>query len=84
MALNFEVVSLKLNASYTGRRYNTNLNVSYLKPYVLLNFVAEGAEIAGHLAPYVKLDNALNWQYQAVEGYPMPGISLTIGARYIF
>ncbi len=82
--LNFEFVSFKLNASYTGRRYNTNLNVSYLKPYVLLNFVAEGVEIAGHFTPYLKLDNALNWQYQAVEGYPMPGISLTIGARYIF
>ena len=24
------------------------------------------------------------WQYQAVDRYPMPGISLTIGARYIF
>jgi outer membrane cobalamin receptor len=60
------------------------MNVYYLQPYVLLNFVAEGAEIAGHFTPYVKLDNALNWLYQSVEGYPMPGISLTMGARYIF
>ena len=73
-----------LSASYTGRRYNSNLNIGYLKPYVLVNLSAEGAEIGGHFTPYLKIDNALNWQYQAVEGYPMPGISLTIGARYIF
>ncbi len=81
---NFELIRLGASAQYTGLRYTSNMNVYYLQPYVLLNFVAEGAEIAGHFTPYVKLDNALNWLYQSVEGYPMPGISLTMGARYIF
>ena len=81
---NFELVRLGASAQYTGLRYTSNLNIYYLQPYLLLNFVAEGAEIAGHFTPYIKLDNALNWYYQAVEDYPMPGISLTIGARYIF
>ena len=84
LGLNFDFASFLLSASYTGRRYKTNLNVNYFKPYLLVNLTAEGAEIAGHFTPYLKLDNALNWQYQAVEGFPMPGISLTIGARYIF
>ena len=84
LGLNLDFASFILSASYTGKRYNSNLNISYLKPYVLINLVAEAAEIAGHFTPYVKLDNSLNWQYQAVEGYPIPGISLTIEARYIF
>lgn len=84
LGLNFDFASFMLSASYTGRRYNSNLNIGYLKPYFLVNLSAEGAEIGGHFTPYLKIDNALNWQYQAVEGYPMPGISLTIGARYIF
>ena len=84
VGLNFDLASFLFSASYTGRRYNSNLNIGYLKPYVLVNLAAEAAEIGGHFTPYLKLDNLLNWQYQGVEGYPMPGISLTIGARYIF
>ena len=81
---NFELAKILLSASYTGRCYKQNSNIYYLKPYLLLNLSAEGAEIGGHFTPYLKAENLLNWQYQAVDRYPMPGISLTIGARYIF
>lgn len=84
IGINLEYVRFNISTQYMGRRYTSNLNAYYLKPYVLLNLSAEAKEIAGHLTPYVKLDNALNWQYQSVEGYAMPGISLTLGARYIF
>ena len=84
LGLNFELIKMTVSAQYTGVRFTSNMNINYLKPYVLLNFSAEGAEIAGHVTPFVKLDNALNWQYQTVEDYAMPGISLTLGARYIF
>ena len=69
-----------INANYTGKRYISNMNLSYLKPYVLLNISAEftGAQ---HLNPYISINNLLNTKYQAVENYPMPGISLTIGLK---
>ena len=82
--LNFELAKICLNAAYTGRRYTDNMNLYYLKPYVLVNLAVTGAEIRGHFQPYLKADNLLNWHYQSVEGYSMPGISLTLGGCYQF
>ena len=80
----FDFARISLSASYTGRRYTSNMNLYYLKPYVLAGLAAEGSAIRGKFTPYLKLDNLLNWQYQSVDGYTMPGISLTIGGRYKF
>lgn len=82
--LNFEPVKFKLSATYTGLRYTDNMNIYYLKPYVLVNLAAETAPIRNKFTPYLKLDNLLNWHYQSVEGYSMPGISLTVGGRFNF
>ena len=82
--LNFEVASLSLNITYTGRRYTDNMNLYFLNPYLLVNLLVEGASIKNRFVPYLKIDNLLNWQYQSVEAYPMPGASLTVGARYNF
>ena len=79
---NFELAKISVSASYTGRRYTDNMNLYYLNPYVLVNLAAETAPIKERFTPYVKVDNLLNWQYQSVEGYSMPGISLTLGGRY--
>ena len=81
---NFDLAKFSLSASYTGLRYTSNMNIYYLEPYLLLNASAEGATINGKFTPYLKAENLLNWQYQAVDGYPMPGISLTLGAKYKF
>ena len=83
-SLNFELARLTVSATYTGRRYTDNMNLYYLKPYVLVNLAAETVPIRGKISPYIKIDNLLNWQYQSVEGYSMPGISLTLGARVKF
>ena len=82
--LNFELARISLSAAYTGRRYTDNMNLYYLKPYLLVNLAATGPDIRGKFQPYLKADNLLNWRYQSVEGYTMPGISLTIGGRYKF
>ncbi len=84
LSLNLAFIKLNLTASYTGRRYTSNLNSYYLKPYLLVDFSAEGSEISGHFIPFVKIENLLNWQYQSVDDYPMPGISLTLGGRISF
>ena len=82
--LNFELVTIRLSAEYTGLRYKDNTNIDFLEPYVLVNLAAEGSPIKGKFTPFLKLDNLLNWNYQSVEDFPMPGISLTVGARYKF
>ncbi len=83
-SLNFELAKISLTAAFTGRRYTSNLNVKYLEPYLLVGLAAEGAAIRGKFTPWLKLDNLLNWQYQSVESYTMPGISFSVGGRYSF
>ena len=82
--LNFELAKISLSAAYTGRRYTSNMNIYYLKPYLLVGLTAEAAPVRGKFTPYLKAENLLNWQYQSVEGYAMPGISLTLGGKYKF
>jgi outer membrane cobalamin receptor len=88
-AFNFELAKIHVSAQYMGRRYTSNMNIYYLKPYLLVNLAAEGAPVNGAIGkgkfvPFLKIDNLLNWSYQSVTGYPMPGISLTVGAKYKF
>ena len=81
-ALHFELFDISLSATYTSRRYTDNLNIYYLKPYVLMNLDIESVPIKEKFIPYLKVDNLLNWQYQSVEGFAMPGISLLLGCKY--
>ncbi len=81
---NFELGKVSLSAAYTGLRYTSNMNIYYLRPYLLVGLNAEGAPVRGKFTPYLKIDNLLNWQYASVDGYSMPGISLTLGGKYKF
>lgn len=84
IGLNLEFAKFTLSGSYTSYRYTDNLNIYLLKPYFLLDFAAETAALGNCFTPFVKLSNILNQQYQAVEGYSMPGISLTVGGKMRF
>ena len=81
---NFKLGKVSLNAAYTGLRYTSNINTYYIKPYVLVGLTAEAAPLREKFTPYIKIDNLLNWQYVSVDGFSMPGISLTIGGKYKF
>lgn len=76
--LNLDKWNFVLDASYTGKRYKSNINTTYLKPYVLMN---AGAAYTGfaQVKPYVRMENILLWNYQAVDNYPMPIFSMTVG-----
>ncbi len=78
VSLNVQSWKISVDANYTGRRYVSNLNSSYLEPYVLLNASVSygGFPVA---TPYLKLDNILCQDYESVESYPMPLISMTLG-----
>ncbi len=73
--------NLNLEGNFVGKRYTSNLNVYFVEPYFLLN--ASG-EFTGweNFTPYFRAENLLNARYEAVENYPMPGISFTIGVKF--
>ncbi|MFA6857083.1 MAG: TonB-dependent receptor, partial [Treponema sp.] len=73
-------VTVIVEAEYVGRRYETNLNISYLEPYVLLNAVVS-VQAGKYVSPYVRVDNILDTDYKSVPDYPMPGISLECGVK---
>lgn len=93
----FPKSSLCADVNYTGKRYVSNLNISYLEPYFLLNLSLQSefkAKIRKHkgssdvtgtqeltILPYLRLDNLLNTSYESIEDYPMPGISLSVGCK---
>lgn len=74
------IKKITLDASYTGKRYKTNMNLAYLYPYCLVNAGVQFQDIK-RVSPYLRIENLLNTSYQSVEDYPMPGISVLIGAR---
>lgn len=83
LQFNFSAFNFTASADYMGKRYTSNLNINYLKPYVLLN-AAFNLTAWKHFVPYVKADNILNVRYKSIEDYPMPGISITAGAKIKF
>ncbi len=76
--LNLEKWQASLETSYMGKRYISNLNISYMKPYVLMNASAS-FKANEWLNPYVRIENLLFQDYEAVENYPMPLTSVTLG-----
>ena len=81
VAFNFSLFNWNIDASYTGKRYTSNLNLFSMDPYVLLNSSLEFTKIKW-FTPYIRAENILNTDYEAAENYPMPGISLTIGVKF--
>ncbi|MCH5291715.1 MAG: TonB-dependent receptor [Treponema sp.] len=75
--------SIMVEASYTGKRYEDNQNIYVLDPYLILNISAE-LKLCKYAKPYVRVDNLLDVDYEAVPNYPMPGISITIGLRAVW
>jgi len=69
-----------VDAQYVGLRYVSNLNASYLAPYLLLNLSAS-FHAGKYITPYLRVDNILNADYESIPDYPMPGISLMVGVK---
>lgn len=78
--LTLDFLRLILTTNYTGKRYISNLNLSYLKPYTLLNISTEFTKTK-YLTPYITINNVLNTRYQSIDNYPMPEISITLGIK---
>ena len=73
-------LTISVDCNYVGKRYTDNSNLFALSPYVLLNASASFTADS-HFTPYLRVDNILDWDYESVPDYPMPGISLTAGVK---
>ena len=74
-----------LSLDYTGPRYTSDrpkYSPYDLEAYTLLNLrISQGME-QGDI--FLKVDNITNVDYQVIRGYPMPGRSITGGAKIRF
>ena len=78
-----DFISCSLEASYIGKRYLDNNNNGFMEPYCLLN-ASLSYKGFNHFTPYLRAENLLDAEYEAVDSYPMPGISITAGLRTKF
>jgi vitamin B12 transporter len=81
LALSFETGRTRLAADigYVGERFADEANANRLEPYVLLNAEVRQA-LNDHLSLTLTGKNLLNQVYQTAYGYPMPPLSIWVGA----
>jgi vitamin B12 transporter len=72
--------SFILSGHYESLRYAETANITKLDPYFLLNFTAN-QPIGENISAFMVLRNILDWSYESMLDYPMPGFSITLGMR---
>lgn len=72
-----------VNAEYTDSVYADRANTKELGGFMTLGAYASQAIVKG-VEIYVRGDNILDKQYQLVNGYPMPGVSVMGGVKATF
>ncbi|MDR0590108.1 MAG: TonB-dependent receptor [Spirochaetaceae bacterium] len=72
--------SVSLSGHYEGRRYADTVNLTPLKPYLLLNANLNQG-ISKNLSVFAVLRNLLNRPYESFDDYYMPGLTITLGMR---
>jgi vitamin B12 transporter len=75
--------SLLLSGHYESLRYHDTANLTILEPYFLFN-AAINQKFGKSFSAFGVLRNILNTSYESFNGYPMPGITLTMGIRANF
>jgi outer membrane receptor protein involved in Fe transport len=73
--------SLLISVHHESLRYADVVNLLRLEPYTLLNLTC--SQQLGNFTAFAVLRNALNTHYTSFAEYPMPGISLTAGLRWL-
>ncbi|MFZ5799833.1 MAG: TonB-dependent receptor plug domain-containing protein [Candidatus Omnitrophota bacterium] len=74
---------LELNGEFTSRRYHDAQNNTVVKSFYVLNFDVS-KKFNEMLTGYVSIDNLLNYKYQVIKDYPMPGFAITGGMKLEF
>jgi outer membrane cobalamin receptor len=83
--LPWESGALLISAGYESARYSDtqNTEAGMLKPLLLVN-VNVNQRINSNFTAFGEIRNLLNTSYESFAGYPMPGISVTLGVRMNF
>jgi outer membrane cobalamin receptor len=76
-------LKLNVNAEYTDSVYTDRANTKELGGFMTLGAYAAQTIFKG-MEIYVRGDNLLDKQYQLVNGYPMPGVSVMGGVKATF
>ncbi len=71
---------LYLTPRYESARYTAIENVTELDPYFTLDAGAS-RKIGKAFEAYLDAKNVFSESYELVDGYPMPGATITVGAR---
>ncbi len=79
----FHGFDFELAGNWTGQRFHDSANTVKVKPYFLLNFNVT-KKIRENYTVFLSLDNLLNKEYQIVEYYPTPGLSVNGGVKVEF
>jgi vitamin B12 transporter len=81
--LSWESGALILEGHFESLRYGETANLVRLAPCFLLD-LRVNQKIGKTFSVFGALRNALNTSYESLSGYPMPGISLTLGVQINF
>jgi outer membrane cobalamin receptor len=76
-------LKLNVNAEYTDSVYIDRANTQELGGFMTMGAYAAQTLVKG-VEIYVRGDNILDKQYQLVNGYPMPGVSVMGGVKATF
>lgn len=73
--------SLLITCHYEGLRYANTSNITELDPQFLLN-AHVNQRIGKNFTVFAAANNILDSSYESYEGYPMPGLTVTLGMRF--
>ena len=73
--------SFLVSGQFKGRHYHDTANLISMKPVFLLN-AAINQRLGKNFIFFGSLNNILNLSYESFYGYPMSGISFTLGIRF--
>jgi vitamin B12 transporter len=73
--------SLFVSGHYEGLRYADTTNLLPMRPYFRLN-ITLNQKIGSFWNAFCVVRNVLNAHYESFYEHPMPGITLTLGARF--
>lgn len=77
---NYKNLKLIFSCCFTGKRYISNLNINFLKEYIIFD-IALNYKINEKINCYFTIKNLTNTTYEEIENYPMPNTSIKMGVK---
>jgi hypothetical protein len=76
----YKKYTLTCSYTFTGKRFKSNDNATYLPAYNIFDIVFE-YKLQKNTLLYIVLKNIFNEHYSEIDGYPMPGFSCKTGVK---